>query len=163
MKDLEALRTREFSEEDGQGLDAREIWSYLTRWMYNRRNKFDPLWNQLVLAGCRNGKSFLGMVDLHGTSFEDNTIATGFGAHLARPLLRNAWDEKKGNLTREDAEKVVEECMRVLFYRDCRAYNKVQYATVTEHGVQITEPRELKTYWEFTGFVTSGYAGSFSG
>jgi len=163
LKDLEALRVREFAEEDGMALDAREIWSYMTRWMYNRRNKFDPLYNQLVLAGCRDGKPFLAMVDLHGTSFEDNTIATGYGGYLARPLLRNAWDEKNGNLTKDEAQKVVEESMRVLFYRDCRTINKIQFATVTQKGVSISEPRELSTMWEFRGFVKTADEGSFDG
>jgi 20S proteasome alpha/beta subunit len=56
--------------------------------LYNRRNKFDPLWNSLVIAGVEKGVSFLGTVAMIGTQFEDSHIATGFGAHLARPLFR---------------------------------------------------------------------------
>jgi 20S proteasome subunit beta 7 len=37
--------------EDGGAFDADEIHHYLTRIMYNRRNKFNPLWNQLIVAG----------------------------------------------------------------------------------------------------------------
>jgi 20S proteasome subunit beta 7 len=27
------------------------VYAYLCRVMYNRRNKFDPLWNSLIVAG----------------------------------------------------------------------------------------------------------------
>lgn len=54
--DLTALRTREFTHNDGVSLGARELWSYLTRTMYARRNKGDPLYNQLVLAEVKDGK-----------------------------------------------------------------------------------------------------------
>eukprot|EP01125_Pyxidicula_operculata_P021940 TRINITY_DN8776_c0_g1_i1.p1 TRINITY_DN8776_c0_g1~~TRINITY_DN8776_c0_g1_i1.p1 ORF type:complete len:258 (-),score=59.34 TRINITY_DN8776_c0_g1_i1:49-822(-) len=158
VEELNAMRTKEYNEGDNMSLDARETWSYLTRRMYQQRNEFDPLWNQFVLAGCKSGKPFLGLVDLHGTNYEDDTIATGYGSHLARPILRNAVQEKGTNMTLEEAQKVMETAMRVLFYRDCRTTNRVQFAIVTAEGVQITEPRELSTYWEFGQFVKSGYA-----
>lgn len=49
--------------DDGNSLGPKEVHSYLTRMMYNRRNKFDPLWNSLVLGGVKNGQKYLGMVD----------------------------------------------------------------------------------------------------
>jgi len=153
LKDLEALRTQEYCHGDGEYLNARETWSYLTRRMYARRNKFDPLWNQLVIAGFRNGKPFLGQVDLHGTHYEDVTIATGYGGYLARPILRNMVDKFGTNMTKEQAYNAVEACMKVLFYRDCKTINKIQFATVTAEGVNIEPPRELETFWEFEQFV----------
>ena len=33
--------------------------------------------------------SFLGYVDLLGTTYSSPTMATGFGAHIAIPLLRS--------------------------------------------------------------------------
>jgi len=157
LKDLEALRTHEYCHEDGVYLDAQETWSYLTRRMYLRRNKFDPLWNQIVVAGCRNGKPFLGTVDLHGTNYEDVTIATGYGGHLARPLLRNAIDKYGAQMTKEQAFEVVEASMKVLFYRDCRTINRIQFATVTAEGVNIQPARELDTFWEFDQFIKAGH------
>jgi hypothetical protein len=50
--------------DDGNSLGPKEVHSYLTRVMYNRRNKFDPLWNSLVLGGVKNGQKYLGMVDI---------------------------------------------------------------------------------------------------
>lgn len=48
--------------DDGNSLGPKEVHSYLTRVMYNRRNKFNPLWNSLVLGGVKNGQKYLGMV-----------------------------------------------------------------------------------------------------
>ena len=58
-----------------------------------------------------------------GVHFEDNHVATGFGNHLARPILREEWHE---NLSFEEGVKILEKCMRVLLYRDRSAVNKLQ-------------------------------------
>ena len=50
--------------DDGNSLGPKEVHNYLTRVMYNRRNKFSPLWNSLVLGGVKNGQKYLGMVCL---------------------------------------------------------------------------------------------------
>lgn len=47
---------------------------------------------------------FLGFVDKIGTAFQAKEVATGFGVHLAIPMIREA--REKGNLTRETARKV---------------------------------------------------------
>lgn len=36
---------------------------------------------------------FLGTVDLIGTTYSDDHIATGYGNHLARPLMRERWHD----------------------------------------------------------------------
>ena len=41
---------------DGHTLSPHAIHSYITRVMYQRRNKFDPLWNYFVIAGFKDGK-----------------------------------------------------------------------------------------------------------
>lgn len=60
-------------------------------------------------------------------------MASGFGAHLAVPLLRRAVPDEAAvaNTTREQAIQVVEECMKVLFYRDARSMNKYSMAIIT--------------------------------
>lgn len=66
-------------------------------------------------------------MDLLGTTYTSPTLATGFGAHLAQPLLRKATEGREGDLTKEEAEAVLVDCMRVLFYRDARSINKVRF------------------------------------
>ncbi|KAK1298926.1 Proteasome subunit beta type-4 [Acorus calamus] len=55
--------------DDDNSLGPKVVHNYLNRIMYNRRNKFNPLWNALVLGGVKNGKKYLGMV--RGLSFEE--------------------------------------------------------------------------------------------
>ena len=65
-------------------------------------------------------------VDLLGVTYSSSTLATGFGAYLAQPLLRKAVEGNEDTLTEQDAEKIIEDCMKVLFYRDARSLNKVR-------------------------------------
>jgi 20S proteasome subunit beta 7 len=117
--------------------------------MYNRRSKFNPLWNSLVVGGMHKGERFLGYVDLRGTTYQTTTIATGFGAHLAQPILRRRVEGREDELTEEEAIEIMNECLRVLFYRDARSLNKFQRAKITEAGLEITEPYSLDTEWAF--------------
>lgn len=57
-----ARRVADAMWDDGNDLGPLDIHNYLTRVMYNRRNKFDPLWNTLILGGVKNGVKHLGSV-----------------------------------------------------------------------------------------------------
>jgi len=146
---LDCLIISEFTYEDGHKLGPTEIYEYLSRVMYARRSKMDPLWNSLLVGGYKDGKSFLGYVDLLGTTYTASTLATGYGAYIAQPLLRKAVEGREHELTEEEGVKIIEESMRVLFYRDARSLNKYQVAVVTEKGVTISESRESPTEWAF--------------
>lgn len=89
--------------------------------MYNRRSKIDPIWNSLVLGGVTPPTSynpkpqpFLAYVDLLGVTYQSSTIATGFGLHLAQPLLRKAVEGREDTLEEEEAKSILEGCMKVL-------------------------------------------------
>jgi len=138
--------------DDGSALYPHSIHSWLTRVLYSRRNKFDPLWGQYIIAGHRDGKSFLGFSDMRGSSYTDNTIATGYGAYIAIPLMRNHF---KPDMTKEEAQKLLEECLRILYYRDARAFCKIQIATIDANGPSISEPYELATNWD-VGIIEYG-------
>lgn len=144
-------------------------------------------------------RSFLGYVDLLGTTYTSPTLATGFGAAVAQPLLREAVEARVAEaaargetsasatlLSRAEAEALLDECMKVLFYRDARSLNKVrggkegpgarvrrawadgadagsclrqyQIATVTQDGVDISASRSAETYWKFAEGLR-GYGG----
>jgi len=144
MKHLDEVKTSDDIIGDGHTLSPHAIHSYITRIMYQRRNKFDPLWNYFVIAGFKDGKPELGVTDLRGGSFSDNTIGIGYGNFIAQPLLRKAW---KPDMTKQEAKQLLENCMRVLYYRDARSYNRMQFATVDKDGVHISQPYELETDW----------------
>ncbi|XP_049849452.1 proteasome subunit beta type-4-like [Schistocerca gregaria] len=145
VRDLDRMMTAEFCMNYGHESTAHEIFSYLSRVMYHKRNRFDPLWNQLVIAGFDSeGKSMLGYIDLNGTAFRDDAIATGFGAYLALPALRN---NQSDQMTEESAFKLLEDCLKVLFYRDARASSEIQIAKITRDTIEISSPYKLSTDW----------------
>ncbi|KAJ3114144.1 Proteasome subunit beta type-7 [Nowakowskiella sp. JEL0407] len=146
---LDSVITKEYYTDDGHTLSPPQIYEYISRLMYARRSKFDPLWNSLVVGGFKDGKKFLGFVDLQGTTYQSSTIATGFGAYLAVPILRKSVEGREDLLTEEEASKILDECMRVLYYRDARSLNKFQKAKIDANGVTISEPMSLPTEWSF--------------
>ena len=122
--------------------------------MYKRRSDINPLWNQILVAGLDGDeKPFLASVDLLGTTFSSPTLATGFGAHLAQPLLRKlvANEEDVPSISREEAIEAVKECMKVLFYRDARSLDRYSIAVVTKAGgVELKEDEHLEGQsWAF--------------
>ncbi|KAJ2827719.1 Proteasome subunit beta type-7 [Coemansia furcata] len=153
---LENLLTQEYDMDDGQTLGTKSVYKCISNIMYNRRTKGDPLWNAYVIGGLDNGQKVLGFVDLYGTTYQSATIATGFGGHLAQPILRRRVEGREDELSEEEAVQILDECMRVLFYRDARSLNKLRRAKVTAQGVEISEPYMLETSWGFAESIT-GY------
>ncbi|KAK0628406.1 nucleophile aminohydrolase [Bombardia bombarda] len=134
-------------------LNAANLHKYLQKLLYRRRNDFDPLWNHILVAGLdASSKPFLASVDLRGTAFTSPSLATGFGAALAQPIMRRyaATEEDAAKLTREQAVDIIKECMKVLFYRDARSLDKYSIAVVTKDGVELKEEEQLeKQSWAF--------------
>ncbi|GKZ00337.1 hypothetical protein MPSEU_000986600 [Mayamaea pseudoterrestris] len=178
MKLLRVLEDKHLSEtrtgiiEDGQTeVTAESTWNYLRMLFYSKRNKMNPYWNEVLVAGFGNvkdaagattggdgetSKPFLGMVDKIGTTVSGNTLATGFGAWLALPLLREKW---RPDLTEGEARALLEDCMRVLFLRDCRASPRIQLAKVTRDVTTgsvvtaVSDPYILETQWDSAEFM----------
>lgn len=134
-------------------MSAETTWNYLRHIMYNKRNKMDPYWNDLVVAGMdQKGEPFLGWVDKIGTTVKDKYIATGFGAYLALPLLREHW---RPDMSEGDARALLEDCLTVCFYRDCRASARVQLGKVAKNAAEpvlISDPYTLETDWSSVAF-----------
>lgn len=155
IKMIEAKATSEFALDDGATLPPSALHNWLTRVMYQRRSKMDPLWNSVVVCGFRDGKSYLGASDLYGSQYEDNFAASGLGRHLAIPMLRKEWREDMGEA---EARTLLEKCMRVLFYRDTRASAKITIGKVDASGSSVSEPFMLDTFWEHPTFVRGNTA-----
>lgn len=68
----------------------------------------------------------MGYVDLLGTTYSASTLATGYGAYIALPLLRKAVEGRETTLTEAEAVEIMETSLKVLFYRDARSLNKVK-------------------------------------
>lgn len=146
QKFLDELIIEEFTSQDGHDLGPGQIHEYLSQVMYSRRSKINPLWNSLLVGGYKDGQrsfpleflflapsdatcSFLAYVDLLGTTYSASTLATGYGAYLAQPILRKEVEGRENELTEEEATRIMETCMRVLYYRDARSIDKVHFCT----------------------------------
>ncbi|XP_047460716.1 proteasome subunit beta type-4 [Mugil cephalus] len=142
---------------DGHSYSPKAVHSWLTRVMYNRRSKMNPLWNTVVIGGFYNGERFPGYVDKLG----------GYRSHMAssavkvfkrcgcflQPLMREVL-EKKAEITKQEARDLVERCLKVLYYRDARSYNRHEIAIVTEDGVEIVGPLSSETNWDIAHMVS---------
>lgn len=163
----EELDDSDWMAHDGGRYSPAEISSFLGRKCYNKRSKGNPWYNQLIVGGRKNGKNYLGYIDHQGTTFEEDFIATGFGMHIAIPVLREHFENGKWETkTEAQAREVLDQCLKLLFYRDCKASCKVQFAIGTDKGTKIEEPYKLKTWWEHptwmkTGAELSGGTGTF--
>ena len=89
------------------------------------------------------------MVDCFGTLIEDDFLVTGLAHYFCKVLITEKWRE---DMTEEEAKKVLEDCMRVLFVRDSRASDRIQFCKITQGGVEIEKPYVVDTKWEFTLF-----------
>ncbi|KAF1971358.1 proteasome component PRE4 [Bimuria novae-zelandiae CBS 107.79] len=150
---LNSLDIRENYSGSDDPLNAKNLHTYLAKVMYKRRSDFNPLWNHLLIAGLDGeSKPFLASADLLGTTFSSPTLATGFGAHLAQPIMRRTIPDEDSvkNVSKEEAVNLVKECMKVLFYRDARSMDKYSIATITKEGVDLDENVQLENQsWAF--------------
>lgn len=101
----------------------------------------------------------LSLVDLYGTAYSSDVLATGFALHLGLPLLRNA---HRPDITVAEAKVVLQDILKVLFYRDARTNDVVQLASVTAAGVEVGEMVKLETEWNHKAFVQGARAGDES-
>jgi 20S proteasome subunit beta 7 len=150
---LEEIAQREWTQNDGEVLAPKSWNAYLCRLLHNRRNKMNPLLNQIVLGGFDKVKdeAYLSYVDLYGTTYEDDYVATGYGAHLAMPILR---ERARLDMTLEEAVDLLRHCMRILFYRDCRTTDRIQLARVTREGVEVSPIEKLESKWDHQLWTT---------
>jgi len=142
--------------DDGFTLKPKALHSWLTRVLYNRRSKFDPLWNTFLVGGLEDGEPYLGYVNLQGTAFTETLIATGLGGDLALPVMRAAMEKKGGLLNEAEAREVITKCVRLGYLRDCRGYPKYHLATVTKDGCKVEGPMMIDSDWQYANAI-SGY------
>lgn len=152
--------------------------NYVSKIFYSRKNKVQPLYNTLVFAGLnsheyddndqhaliysekdmsnvpykdiRSEDLYIGFIDMHGTSFCEDYMTTGYGRYFALTLLRSHY---KPNMTEEEAKELLLACLKILYLRDTDASNKVQIVKITNRGVEYEEPTYLDVNWNMRDFV----------
>jgi len=148
---LDELDEEDWLHEDGCSMGPHEYSSYIGRVMYNRRSKFNPLYNQFVIVGKKKDEPpMLSFVDHQGTAFQEDYIATGFGSMLAMPLIREQW---RPDISLDEAKQLIVKCLQVCFYRDCRAYNRIQIGNCDATGVSICEPFQIEHFWGHSAWL----------
>ncbi|KAE8400057.1 nucleophile aminohydrolase [Aspergillus pseudonomiae] len=150
---LESIDIRENYSTHGNMLNAKNLHTYLSKVLYKRRSEFNPLWNHILVAGFdEDKKPFLSSADLLGTTYSAPHLATGFGAHLAIPILRRLFPEEKPleEISKGEAEAALRECLKVLWYRDARSLDKYSIAVITAEGIEIKEDQVIEAQsWAF--------------
>ena len=75
--------------------------------------------------------------------------------YLVKPLLRKALPnlESEHMLNLENGRRLISECMKVLFYRDCRAYPKYQLAIVSKKGTGVENIKDNFGSWNIAEYV----------
>lgn len=139
-KILDELEIEDGYDMEQDNLKASHVHEYLRRVFYNRRSKMNPLWNACVVAGFdEKGETVLKYVNLLGVSYSSPCIATGFGSYMGVPLLRQKVDSEDDvkNLDKKSAIKLIKECMRILFYRDARSWNKFDMCVLNKSTKKI--------------------------
>ncbi|GAB0094281.1 Proteasome subunit beta [Sergentomyia squamirostris] len=138
---------------DNYHMKPKSMYNWLMRVLYNKRSNFKPLWLDIVVGGMQDGEPFLGTINLRGRAYEDNAIATGYGQHLAMPLLREYIENPNIVLDREGALKLNKKVMEVLYYRDCRSFPKYTQAIATAEGVTVEGPLSVDQNWNLANMV----------
>jgi len=160
---LQSVIERKQIEQDisGGGVDMKPqaLHCWLTRVLYNRRSNFDPLWNTIVVGGMQDGKPFLGCVDMIGTAWQEDIIATGIGSGFAIPAMTADLEKYGGaeKLTKEQAVELVKSAIRVCYLRDCRATLRYHIATIDASDATVEGPLTIDSDWGIAESVV-GYA-----
>jgi 20S proteasome subunit beta 7 len=156
-KMIDELDDEDWLNQDGCMMGPKQYASYIGRVMYNKRTKGNPLYNQLVIVGKKADESpLLAFADHQGTYFEDNFTATGFGAYFAMPMLREEWSP---NMTKAQATELIVKCLKICFYRDCKAYNKYTIGCCDGKTVEISPVIELDHFWEHEAWMKKSLEG----
>ena len=154
-KELDRKHERDCIAVDGhEFFQPKDYANFLARMHYQRRCKMDPLYNSHILGGINSitGEKYLATVDMHGNIYEGNHLVTGLANYFCNVLLANEWKE---DIEENAARELLEKCLRVLFYRDKMASDRIQLAKITlEGGVQLCEPYQISSEWDLESFKT---------
>ncbi|KAH8381988.1 hypothetical protein KR009_001265 [Drosophila setifemur] len=142
--------------DDNIEMKPNSLAKWMTRVLYNRRSRMNPLYIDVVVGGVnKEGKPFLANVDLRGRSHEDFVVATGFARHLAIPLVRESKPNDR-ELTFEEASNLIRKCMEVLYYRDTRNMSQYTVGVCSAGNCAVEGPFQVNENWSFAAHI-KGY------
>ncbi len=106
----------------------------------------------MTLVGGFDGTNnkYLGYIDPYGTRLEGDFAVAGFAQYFCKVLLQA---KARPDMPEAEARTLLEQCMRVLVYRDARASEEIQFCTVTKKGAVIEKPYTIKSTWDHKAFI----------
>ncbi|KAH8340550.1 hypothetical protein KR059_000956 [Drosophila kikkawai] len=156
MRNIDQKMIEDQCYDDNIEMKPKSLASWMTRVLYNRRSRMNPLYIDVVVGGVeQNGTPYLANVDLRGRAYEDFVVATGFARHLAVPLVREN-KPKDREFTAEEASQLIRKCMEVLYYRDTRNSSTYTVGVCTPNGCGVEGPYQVNENWTFAATI-KGY------
>lgn len=149
VKKLRELTQESFLFDDGVDHSVQDYANYLSSIAYERRNKQNPYYNNFVVAGFEKGESYLASVDLYGTHIAKDYVTAGFSKYFGLALIANDWNPA---LPAADCRRILHKCFTVIYERDCKSIDEVQFALVTDRGVEVMPPEKVDSQWDFRDF-----------
>lgn len=145
----------EIESDEGRTIDPQGIHKMVQRILYQKRSEGSPLQVSVIVCGVNHKTNTLfqstddagrmiGVVNSKGNFWYDDSVSLSFSSSFALPILR---DIDLLSLDREQAIKLMEECFRILCYKDCRSTNRIEVAIVEKGKTEIMDPYEISTEW----------------
>lgn len=155
---LKKICDKEMEKDNSMGV--KEWIRFLQRVLYYKRCNFKLLNISVIVAGlsdknnekCQvnsieefNNEWVIGVIDRIGNFYSDEALASGIGAHLALPYMRN---RNTTEMSRDEAIKFMKENLQTLYYRDCMADSSVKILGVEKEGIWESGNIVLNGNWE---------------
>ena len=86
----------------------------------------------------RDGKRYLGYVDLYGTYLEDNKFMTGFAKHICGHIISTKWDPE---CDRDTAINVIKECFAAVFARHTKADDTLEILVINDQEARVDQTK----------------------
>lgn len=138
-------------------LGPKELTNYLSALHYYRRNKMNPYLNGTIMGGIDwDNTPVLYSVDQFGTLLKGDWMLMGMAQYFCHSLIDPVYPKNPEEMTRELAQKLIEDCFKVLFYRDTRAGNYIKFVAMEYKDNDIhyeTFEHALQTEWNYERFV----------
>lgn len=152
---LKKLLVDELESDDTRKMDPQGIHKMVQRILYSKRSQGRPMMVSVIVCGVNHKKNnvfettdgagrMIGVVNSKGNFWFDSSAALSFSSNFVLPILR---ERNLDDLSKEEAVALMEECFKVLCYKDCRSTNKIQIAIAGSDNVEIFDPYCIRTDW----------------
>lgn len=121
--------------DDNVVYSVKDYANYLRNICYQKRNKQNPYYNNIVLAGYSNGETHLASVDMYGNYIAKDYVVAGFAKHFGLSLIANYWNPE---ISAQQCKELLHRCFSVIYERVCQSTDQIQFAVVTKDGCKVS-------------------------